>query len=99
MIGDESAFDGLRGPPSEGFRTSVWVGPLSALTFNRGFTGRRRPLFQPRPPLFAAKAFTKALRAPRRVRARRRPGRRRAARRAAAGELELAGHGDARRAA
>ena len=39
VIGDESAFDGLRGPPSEGFRTSSYVGPLSALTFNRGFTG------------------------------------------------------------
>jgi D-alanyl-D-alanine carboxypeptidase/D-alanyl-D-alanine-endopeptidase (penicillin-binding protein 4) len=62
VIGDETAFDGLRGPPSEGFRTSVWVGPLSALTFNRGFTGRRRPLFQASPPLFAAKEFTAALR-------------------------------------
>ncbi len=62
VIGDETAFDGLRGPPSEGFRTSIWVGPLSALTFNRGFTGRRRPLFQASPPLFAAKAFTAALR-------------------------------------
>jgi len=61
VIGDETAFDGLRGPPSEGFRTSGWVGPLSALTFNRGFTGRRRPLFQARPPAFAAKAFTAAL--------------------------------------
>jgi D-alanyl-D-alanine carboxypeptidase/D-alanyl-D-alanine-endopeptidase (penicillin-binding protein 4) len=62
VIGDESAFDGLRGPPSEGFRTSIWVGPLSALTFNRGFTGRRRPLFQASPPLSAARAFSKALR-------------------------------------
>ena len=62
VIGDESAFDGRRGPPSEGFRTSIWVGPLSALTFNRGFTGRRRPLFQTSPPLFAARAFTTALR-------------------------------------
>ena len=61
VIGDESVFDGLRGPPSEGFRTSSYVGPLSALTFNRGFTGRRRPLFQASPPLFAAKAFTAAL--------------------------------------
>ena len=62
VIGDESVFDGLRGPPSEGFRTSFYVGPLSALTFNRGFTGRRRPLFQASPPMFAAKAFTAALR-------------------------------------
>ena len=62
VVGDETVFDGLRGPPSEGYRTSVWVGPLSALTFNRGFTGRRRPLFQASPPKFAAKAFTAALR-------------------------------------
>ncbi len=62
VVGDETVFDGLRGPPSEGFRTSSYVGPLSALTFNRGFTGKRRPLFQASPPLFAAKAFTAALR-------------------------------------
>jgi serine-type D-Ala-D-Ala carboxypeptidase/endopeptidase (penicillin-binding protein 4) len=62
VFGDESAFDGLRGPPSEGFGTSIWVGPLSALTYNRGFTGRRRPLFQAQPPMYAAKAFTQALR-------------------------------------
>jgi serine-type D-Ala-D-Ala carboxypeptidase/endopeptidase (penicillin-binding protein 4) len=61
VIGDESVFDGLRGPPSEGYRTSYYVGPLSALTFNRGFTGRRRPLFQASPPRFAAKAFRAAL--------------------------------------
>ena len=36
MIGDESAFDSLRGPPSEGYRDHLEVGPLSALTFNRG---------------------------------------------------------------
>jgi len=62
VIGDESVFDGLRGPPSEGFRTSSYVGPLSALTFNRGFTGQRRPLFQASPPKFAAHAFRTALR-------------------------------------
>ncbi len=62
VVGDETVFDGLRGPPSEAFRTSYYVGPLSALTFNRGFTGKRRPLFQASPPLFAAKAFTAALR-------------------------------------
>jgi D-alanyl-D-alanine carboxypeptidase/D-alanyl-D-alanine-endopeptidase (penicillin-binding protein 4) len=62
VIGDETLWDGLRGPPSVGFRTSSYVGPLSALTFNRGFTGKRRPLFQASPPLFAAKAFTGALR-------------------------------------
>ena len=59
VVGDESAFDGLRGPPSEGFRTSRWVGPLSALTFNRGFVGRR---FQTSPATTAAAAFTSILR-------------------------------------
>ena len=62
VIGDESAFDGLRGPPSSGYTTSSYVGPLSALSFNRGRTGQRRPYFQASPALFAAQAFEKALR-------------------------------------
>lgn len=62
VIGDESGFDTLRGPPSEGFRTSSEVGPLSALTFNRGRTGMRRPYFQVSPARFAAQAFAAALR-------------------------------------
>jgi D-alanyl-D-alanine carboxypeptidase/D-alanyl-D-alanine-endopeptidase (penicillin-binding protein 4) len=61
VIGDESAFDSLRGPPSEGYRTTNEVGPLSALTFNRGRTGARRPYWQKSPPLFAARAFARAL--------------------------------------
>ena len=67
VIGDESAFDALRGPPSEGYRTTFEVGgPLSALTFNRGRTGKRRPYFQASPARFAAREFDKALRTPRR---------------------------------
>ncbi|MEO8690636.1 MAG: D-alanyl-D-alanine carboxypeptidase/D-alanyl-D-alanine-endopeptidase [Solirubrobacteraceae bacterium] len=61
VIGDESAFDSLRGPPSEGYRTTSDVGPLSALTFDRGRTGLRRPYWQKRPPLYAARAFERAL--------------------------------------
>ena len=61
VIGDESAFDSLRGPPSEGYRTTNEVGPLSALTFNRGRTGARRPYWQKSPPLFAARAFERLL--------------------------------------
>ena len=61
VIGDESAFDSLRGPQSAGYRTTNDVGPLSALTFNRGRTGARRPYWQKRPPLFAARAFERAL--------------------------------------
>jgi D-alanyl-D-alanine carboxypeptidase/D-alanyl-D-alanine-endopeptidase (penicillin-binding protein 4) len=62
VVGDESGFDGRRGPPSEGYATSFEVGPLSALTFNRGVTGKRRPYFQLYPARFAARAFKKALR-------------------------------------
>jgi D-alanyl-D-alanine carboxypeptidase/D-alanyl-D-alanine-endopeptidase (penicillin-binding protein 4) len=59
VIGDESAFDGLRGPPSSGYRTSIYVGPLSALTFDRGVI--RGAGFQPKPARFAADAFERAL--------------------------------------
>jgi D-alanyl-D-alanine carboxypeptidase/D-alanyl-D-alanine-endopeptidase (penicillin-binding protein 4) len=62
VIGDESAFDGLRGPPSAGYRLTSYVGPLSALTFERGRTGRRSPFWQWDPAKFAAQAFTGALR-------------------------------------
>jgi serine-type D-Ala-D-Ala carboxypeptidase/endopeptidase (penicillin-binding protein 4) len=62
VIGDESAFDSLRGPPSEGYRTTSEVGPLSALTYNHGRSGRRRPYFQASPARFAATAFDRALR-------------------------------------
>jgi D-alanyl-D-alanine carboxypeptidase/D-alanyl-D-alanine-endopeptidase (penicillin-binding protein 4) len=61
VIGDESVFDSLRGPPSEGYRTTSNVGPLSALTFNRGRTGARRPYWQTSPPLSAARAFKREL--------------------------------------
>jgi D-alanyl-D-alanine carboxypeptidase/D-alanyl-D-alanine-endopeptidase (penicillin-binding protein 4) len=60
--GDESAFDQRRGVPSSGFRLTSEVGPLSALTFNRGRSGLRAPFWQRRPARFAAAAFTKQLR-------------------------------------
>jgi serine-type D-Ala-D-Ala carboxypeptidase/endopeptidase (penicillin-binding protein 4) len=62
VIGDESAFDTRRGVPSSGFRLTSEVGPLSALTFNRGRTGRRAPYWQNRPANFAATVFTRQLR-------------------------------------
>ena len=48
--------------PSSGFRLTSEVGPLSALTFNRGRSGRRSPYWQGRPARFAAAAFSKQLR-------------------------------------
>jgi D-alanyl-D-alanine carboxypeptidase/D-alanyl-D-alanine-endopeptidase (penicillin-binding protein 4) len=62
VVGDESAFDTRRGVPSSGYALTSEVGPLSALTYNRGVTGMRSPFWQPNPARFAAKAFTRALR-------------------------------------
>jgi D-alanyl-D-alanine carboxypeptidase/D-alanyl-D-alanine-endopeptidase (penicillin-binding protein 4) len=62
VVGDESAFDLRRGVPSSGYALTSEVGPLSALTYNRGLTGMRSPFWQPNPAKFAAKAFTRALR-------------------------------------
>ena len=46
VYADESAFDALRGPPSEGYRASQWVAPLSALAFERGRYGAEKvPVF------------------------------------------------------
>ena len=62
VIGDETTFDERRGVPSSAFRLTSDVGPLSALTFNRGRTGHSAPYWQNRPANFAATAFTKQLR-------------------------------------
>ena len=61
VYGDESLFDSLRGGPDSGYGTSVWVGPLSALAFNRGLAREEGTSFQRRPPEFAAKRLTGAL--------------------------------------
>ena len=61
VYGDESRFDSRRGGPDSRYRTSVWVGPLSALSFNRGLANSRGSAFQTRPPLFAAARLDSAL--------------------------------------
>ena len=61
VIGDESAFDAFRGPPSYVYRLTSEVGPLSALAFNHGRTGKSRPYFQSSPATFAAQQFEQAL--------------------------------------
>ncbi len=59
VVGDDSAFDSRRGPPSEGYRPSVDVAPLGALMVNRGYdTGR----YQANPPAFAASVLARQLR-------------------------------------
>ena len=62
VYGDESRFDLLRGGPDSFFRTSVWVGPLSALSFNRGLRAESgRGGFQRSPARFAAARLDAAL--------------------------------------
>ncbi len=61
IIGDETAFDGRRGGPSSGYRTSGYVGPLSGLAFNRGLATESGRGFQSRPALFAAARLDAAL--------------------------------------
>jgi len=61
VVGDESAFDAFRGPPSSQFQLSSDVGPLSALAYDHGRTGKRRPYWQASPAAFTADAFERSL--------------------------------------
>jgi serine-type D-Ala-D-Ala carboxypeptidase/endopeptidase (penicillin-binding protein 4) len=55
VYGDESYFDSRRGGPASSFSTSTWVGPLSALAFNRGLMTPYGRGFQRNPPKFVAR--------------------------------------------
>ncbi len=63
VYGDESRFDSRRGGPESGYRISPYVGPLSALAYNRGLASEGGRGYQASPPGFAASALTSALRA------------------------------------
>jgi D-alanyl-D-alanine carboxypeptidase/D-alanyl-D-alanine-endopeptidase (penicillin-binding protein 4) len=63
VYGDESAFDSLRGGPDSGYGVSEWVGPLSALSYNRGLFTESGRGFQANPPAFAAARLDDALEA------------------------------------
>jgi serine-type D-Ala-D-Ala carboxypeptidase/endopeptidase (penicillin-binding protein 4) len=63
VVGDESRFDSLRGGPDSGYGTSIWVGPLSGLAFNRGLATESGSAFQTKPPQFAAARLDTALKA------------------------------------
>ena len=63
VYGDESLHDSLRGGPDSGFGVSIWVGPLSALSFNRGLATESGRGYQPSPPAFAAARLDAALEA------------------------------------
>ncbi len=63
VYGDESRHDSLRGGPDSGYGVSIWVGPLSALSYNRGFANEGGSAFQLNPPAFAAARLDDALEA------------------------------------
>jgi D-alanyl-D-alanine carboxypeptidase/D-alanyl-D-alanine-endopeptidase (penicillin-binding protein 4) len=63
VYGDESRQDSLRGGPDSGYGVSIWVGPLSALSYNRGFATETGSAFQTNPPAFAAARLDDALEA------------------------------------
>lgn len=61
VLGDEELFDALRGGPDSGYAVSRDVGPLSALSFNRGLANERGTAFQGEPGAFAAARLDEAL--------------------------------------
>src|SRR5918992_1991704 len=63
VYGDESKHDPLRGGPDSGYGVSIWVGPLSALSFNRGLATESGRSYQTSPPAFAAARLDAALEA------------------------------------
>jgi D-alanyl-D-alanine carboxypeptidase/D-alanyl-D-alanine-endopeptidase (penicillin-binding protein 4) len=63
VYGDESRHDTLRGGPDSAYGVSIWVGPLSALSFNRGLANEAGSAYQVDPPAFAAARLDGALEA------------------------------------
>jgi D-alanyl-D-alanine carboxypeptidase/D-alanyl-D-alanine-endopeptidase (penicillin-binding protein 4) len=64
VVGDESAFDTLRGPPATGDLADLEVeGELSALAYDDGFLSSAEVSLQSSPARYAAREFALALRA------------------------------------
>jgi len=61
VFGDAAAHDSLRGGPDSGFGVSIYVGPLSGLSYNRGLATESGRGYQATPPAFAAARLDDAL--------------------------------------
>jgi serine-type D-Ala-D-Ala carboxypeptidase/endopeptidase (penicillin-binding protein 4) len=61
IVGDESKFDSLRGGPDSHFGISPYVGPLSAMSFNRGLATESGRGYQRSPAAFSAAKLDAAL--------------------------------------
>ncbi|MBK8294418.1 MAG: D-alanyl-D-alanine carboxypeptidase [Solirubrobacterales bacterium] len=62
VIGDETVFDSRRGVPDSGYATSPYVGPLSGLSFNAGYTGTSFNSFSSNPARLASQVMARELR-------------------------------------
>lgn len=63
IFADDSYHDRLRGVADSGYATSSWIGPLSGLSFNAGYTSSSLSRFSSNPPRLAARTLARALRA------------------------------------
>lgn len=62
LYADESVFDSLRGVADSGFATSPWIGPLSGLSINAGYTSASLSSFSSNPARLATKSLVRELR-------------------------------------
>jgi serine-type D-Ala-D-Ala carboxypeptidase/endopeptidase (penicillin-binding protein 4) len=62
LVGDGSLFDSQTGGPDSGWRTSIFIGPLAALSFNHGKSRNAEAAYQARPVLATARILRLALR-------------------------------------
>lgn len=63
LYADDTIFDRLRGVADSRFRTSPYIGPLSGLNYNSGYSDNRARHFATDPPIVAADALVDNLRA------------------------------------
>jgi len=63
LYADDSIFDRLRGVADSGYATSPYIGPLSGLSFDSGFSGPGASGFAGDPAIDAAKTLDRSLRA------------------------------------
>ena len=62
LYGDDSIFDSLRGVADSGYATSPYIGPLSGLSINTGYTSSRLSSFSANPARLATRSLVRELR-------------------------------------
>lgn len=62
LYGDDTVFDRLRGVADSGYATSPYIGPLSGLSFNSGYSSSRGSSFALDPAQVAVRKFARSLR-------------------------------------